>query len=560
MIVLSLLGLAFMGLSLTESNVASNWRDQTQAFYAAEAGIEAGFAGLKTLLRMQTPNPSDAQLDDVGNTARSKLSVANFSFSELTVRRPRPTPYRTRVDSGSYKGLQAFSTDYQITAEVTGPKGSRARLIQVVQYMQIPMFQFGVFYGRGVDLEITPSPAATLTGWVHANGNLYTKEWTDLRYDGRVTAAGNILRYVKPEPSDRAGDPKIKDATGVYRQLNFDHDSNVGFSGSWTEAEWRQKALEVFKGTVLDSAHGVQEIIPPIPGPFYDSDNPDVSSHKLIEKGDVSDTPELKAEKMYYKADLRIENGVAKRRDNSSVSLAPGVIKTKTFYDPREMKDITVTQVDVEKLKDNLPSLFPDPKAPFNGILWVHQDGSNKGVRLVDGKELPSGGFTVASENPIYIMGDYNTKNKVPAAVMGDAIYVLSNNWESKDYDNKTKDDYTERPAKDTEVNAAFMLGPHAENKEGDGSNGYFENIMRFLEDWRRDAPYPTSKTDLTYNGSIVSLWHSKQAKASMSRPDKVTFRTPPNRWWNYETLFDTQLPPGTPSGILIMKGRWWQE
>jgi hypothetical protein len=156
-------------------------------------------------------------------------------------------------------------------------------------------------------------------------------------------------------------------------------------------------------------------------------------------------------------------------------------------------------------------------------------------------------------------MGDYNTKNKVPAAIMGDAVYILSNNWEKNNYDKKTKDDTDERPAADTTVNAAVMLGPHAEAKlnDEDSTNGYFENIFRFLEDWRKDAPYPTSKTNFTYNGSIVSLWHSKQATAPFVQ--KPGYRTPPNRWWSYETMFDTQLPPGTPMGIIYMRGQWSQ-
>ncbi len=53
-----------------------------------------------------------------------------------------------------------------------------------------------------------------------------------------------------------------------------------------------------------------------------------------------------------------------------------------------------------------------------------------------------SGGFTVASENPVYVLGDYNAsaaggssyndqpgKCHVPAAVMGDAVTLLSDSW-----------------------------------------------------------------------------------------------------------------------------------
>jgi hypothetical protein len=428
--------------------------------------------------------------------------------------------------------------------------------------VQIPLFQFAIFNGRGVDLEITPSPAAKITGRVHANSNLYLKEWTDLKFDGKITSAGKILRYTKPEgTSERAKDPKIKDALGNYQLLNFDHDSKVGFTGAWSEAEWAQKALDVFGGTVKDSAHGIQEIIPPIPDAFYDPKQPAVSSHVLIESADSGDAAELKDAKIYYDADLIIEDQKAYDKDGNKVDVgsckgakgAKAVEKT-TFYDPREQQNVTVTEIDIGLL--NSCGLMPK-----NGILYAYRTGikpkKEYGIRLKNGSELPKQGLTVASEDPIYVMGDYNTKDKVPAAIMGDAIYILSNNWEKNNYDKKGKDPYTERPAADTTVNAAVMLGPHAEAVLNDpySSNGYFENIFRFLEDWRQGAPYPTAKINFTYNGSIVSLWHSQEADGPFS--NGTTYRTPPNRWWSYDTMFDTQLPPGTPMGIIYTRGQW---
>ena len=553
--VLSVLGLAFLTTARTEDTIASNYRNHTAAFYAAEAGVESGVSTLKATLAAN-PNTTDA---DLAKIVPAALTDPSYTFSAFQVRRVRPTPYPTTIDSGPYAGLNALATAYEVTATVTGPRGSRARLTQRVNYVQVPLFQFAIFNGRGVDLEITPSPAAKITGRVHANSNLYLKEWTDLKFDGKMTSAGKILRYTKPEgPGDRANDPKIKDALGVYQKLNFDHDSKVGFGGAWSEAEWAQKALDIFGGTVKDSAHGVNEILPPIPASFYDPKKPDVSSHQLIERGVGGDTPELKDAKIYYDADIRIENGIVRDKDGKAIPMGKcdkNTITTKTFYDPREQKNVQVTEIDVGLM--NACGVMP-----ANGILYAYNTSTPAGIRLKNGSELPKTGLTVASENPIYIMGDYNTgggdpKKKVPAAIMGDAVYILSNNWEKNNYDKKTKDDTDERPAADTTVNAAVMLGPHAEAilNDDDSTNGYFENIFRFLEDWRQGAPFPTSSTNFTYSGSIVSLWHSMQATAPFVQTPG--YRTPPNRWWSYDTLFDTQLPPGTPMGIIYMRGQW---
>ncbi|MGH7426510.1 MAG: PilX N-terminal domain-containing pilus assembly protein, partial [Candidatus Methylomirabilales bacterium] len=343
--VLSVLGLAFLTTARTEDTIAANYRNHTAAFYAAEAGVESGVSALKATLAAN-PNTTDA---DLAKIVPAALTDPNYTFSAFQVRRIRPTPYPTTIDSGPYTGLNGLATAYEVSATATGPRGSRARLIQRVNYVQVPLFQFAIFNGRGVDLEITPSPAAKITGRVHANSNLYLKEWTDLKFDGKMTSADKILRYTKPEgPGDRANDPKIKDALGVYQKLNFDHDSKVGFTGGWSEAEWAQKALDIFGGTVKDSAHGVQEIIPPIPSGFYDPKKPDVSSHQLIERGVVGDSPEMKDAKIYYDADIRVENGIVKDKDGKTIPMGKcdkNTITTKTFYDPRELKNVTVTEI-----------------------------------------------------------------------------------------------------------------------------------------------------------------------------------------------------------------------
>ncbi|MFQ5804499.1 MAG: PilX N-terminal domain-containing pilus assembly protein [Candidatus Methylomirabilales bacterium] len=545
MVILSVLTLGFLTIAKTEATIASNFRNHTQAFYAAEAGVESAVANLRTLLG-SSASPTDAQL---GAIVPPALTDPNYTFATFQIRRVRPTPpyaYPTVVPSGPYQGLSALATDYQISTEVRGPRGSRAQLNQRVQQLQIPLFQFGVFYGRGVDLEIAPGPPMTFNGRVHANSNIYVRN-SSSRFDSFMTTAGSIYRYVKRSPSTRGSNPPIKDGGGTYRTLNFDHEYDQDFHNPWTAQDWTSAALNTFGGLVLDAAMGVQEIVPPVPAAFYDPDNPDVSAHLMIEKGSPLDSPELQAAKLYYQADLRILNttGNAKDTNGRPVKLLPGVITPKTFYDRREEANILVIEVDIG-------ALVASGKAPANGILYVAHNGIYKGVRLVNGSQLPPGGLTVVSENPVYIQGDYNTVNKVPAAVLADAVTVLSNNWGKKMYDQKGRRRTWRRPAADTTVNAAFALGPNAESDVGRG-NGQLENVIRFLEDWN-------GKT-FTYNGSIVALWHSQQAVANWrccgSSGDN--YYRPPKRNWAYDPLFNTQLPPGTPVGIVNTRGQWSQ-
>ena len=37
-------------------------------------------------------------------------------------------------------------------------------------------------------------------------------------------------------------------------------------------------------------------------------------------------------------------------------------------------------------------------------------------------------------------------------------------------------------------------------------------------------------------------------------------YYTAPQRIWSYDTLFNTNPPPGTPQGVLILRGAWSQQ
>jgi Tfp pilus assembly protein PilX len=552
MAALSVLGLAFLMTARTEDAIAVNYRNHTAAFYAAEAGLESGVSSLKSLLGA-TSTPTDAQLAAL---APAPLTDPSYTFDAFQVQRVRTTPpfaYTTTLSGGAYNGLIGQTTDYVVTASVQGPRGSRARLTQKIQFVGIPLFQFGAFYGRGVDLEIFPGPPMNFTGRIHSNSNLYLRSGNGLKIDSYVTTTGNIYRNTKADPSNHGtGAVEIVDASGNYQALNFDHYSDYDFTSPWSAADWSSAALGTFGGRVQDSAMGVQEIVPPIPDAFYDPANADVSSHLMIEKGSAADPAELKDAKLYYEADLIIEGTKAYDQAGNEIKIndckdskGKNAVRKESFYDGREKTDMEVTQIDVGALKDC-------GVMPANGILYANPKDVKKGegVRLVNGAELPPQGLTVVSESPVYVQGDYNTVNKVPAGVLADAITVLSNNWNKNDYDKKGKDVTSKRPAAETTVNAAFAMGPSHETEPGK-ENGQLNNLIRFLEDWK--------DVGFNYKGSLVALWHSQNATEYFRccGDSGDNYYRPPNRNWGYDPLFNTNPPPGTPMGIIVTRGQW---
>ncbi|MGH7425972.1 MAG: PilX N-terminal domain-containing pilus assembly protein, partial [Candidatus Methylomirabilales bacterium] len=366
--VLSVLGLAFLATARTEDTIAANYRNHTAAFYAAEAGVESGVSSLKALLAT-TPVPTDLQL---AGTLAPALTDPNYTFDAFQVTRVRtaqPYSYTSSIASGTFSGLVAQRTDYVVTAQVTGPRGSRARLSQTIQYMQIPLFQFAVFYGRGVDLEITPSPPMIIKGRVHANSNLHTLARTSLQYDERVTTSGHVYHYIKRDPTDRGTDPTIKAADGTYKPLNFDFEYGPGLT-PWTPAEWKDHALQTFGGTLQDKEMGVKDLNLPLPD-LLTSGTPDVVSHQIIEKGSVGDSQALKDAKLYYQADLRIVDDKAYDKAGNPVNINgckdasnKQAVRKESFWDNREKLTMQVTQIDVG-------ALTACGVMPTNGILYT---------------------------------------------------------------------------------------------------------------------------------------------------------------------------------------------
>jgi hypothetical protein len=248
------------------------------------------------------------------------------------------------------------------------------------------------------------------------------------------------------------------------------------------------------------------------------------------------------------------------------------------MWDQREGKTVTVANIDMSQVTTALDSTGV---MSFNGVLYVEDitpnsvDPQPKTVRLQDGGVLPDGGLTVVSQNPVYIQGDYNTGTTTnpnvvpanatgnpnntdssvapgyiekPASVIADAVMLLSNSWS----DSNASLDVGSRNASNTTYNTAIMSGfmPSGFMPSGGGAqygySGGAINLPRFLERW-------TGKS-CTYYGSMVELF---QSRIFTGEWDTGNIYNPPNRRWNYDTLFSSTPPPGGVNAVLLARGSW---
>ncbi|MDR3402836.1 MAG: hypothetical protein P4L99_10100 [Chthoniobacter sp.] len=242
------------------------------------------------------------------------------------------------------------------------------------------------------------------------------------------------------------------------------------------------------------------------------------------------------------------------------------VVTQKTIYDKRELANIPITDLNLGSITSTLNAV-----TGFNGIIYMYDSGasSQKAVRVTNGGVLPDGGLTIATEDGLYVQGDYNTgttnnPNAVPsnanpaanaattvsgyttksAALVADAIMVLSNSWS----DANASSSVSSRNASNTTLNTALIGGYiPSTNGAANGRSGYsggMNNFPRFLESWSGD--------NMTFSGAFVSLYQSKQFTGAWDTGD---IYSPPTRYWYFDTLLLSRVLPGIPATGGFVRG-----
>lgn len=549
---LAIVGTISVNTTYTDIMISGNYKDSVRAFYAAEGGAEYGLSQLRQRFRTVL-DPDSADLTAVVNAFNTGITGTNTAMSEytfniFTVVQTVGAGTATPITSGNYAGLSALIDRYDITTEA-GTGTASARVVISAEDYLIPLFQFAVFYDE--DLEIHPGPDMTFdNGWIHSNKDIYLGAENTLTIDAKTTSAGDILYSRKTTGNEQNvnGIVRFKDGSDVDQAMKQDDDLN-GFLEAdeildSTRSDWVIESQSRWDGNVKSGDHGISSIdLVPMPLGSDDIDIIKEGDHVIPgSSAEISANPDMAQTRYYWKAGLRIIDGIAFNQEGSSVDLTNGglitsPISNETFWDAREEKLITVTTVDIAMLGTNTMAI----PALVNGILYVSESAANRGVRLINGHTLPSGGFTVASENPIYIQGDYNTAN-APAAVLGDAVTILSNGW-----DDSNDTSYGSRNAVETTINTAIVSG-NVESTVGGDYSGGLENLPRFLENW--------AGTTLNFSGSMVCLFQSEKATGSWGKPNVYS---PPDRMWSYG-MDVNNMPPGTPFVRVVSKVGWYQD
>jgi hypothetical protein len=305
---------------------------------------------------------------------------------------------------------------------------------------------------------------------------------------------------------------------------------------------------------------------------------------------------------------------VKSERDNTGATLstANGLVDNEDIYGPNNILDGGEDVIDaladgsgnpkkgtLQKDTNELPdpaalsgtSTSDDTARAKTCAAWTNPSNYfRRSVRLFNGEDLvvsgatgklsATKGLTIASENMVYVWGNYNTSgingqpdggatlndaaetyhylgDQVPASVVCDAFFALSKNW----FDattamhpgdlSKRKADYKAAVDEETAVRTAIIAGnnlsalfasPDAGNSSPNSEsrlNGGMHNFPRFLEDWGGQ------RWNLV--GSLIPLYHSTQALGPYNADS--TIYGAPDRNWAFDVTYrdPNKLPPGTP-------------
>jgi hypothetical protein len=545
---------------VTERNNAYN-----RAVSAAEASVECVIARMDrdflnhsidynnlTPYRLTVPTtymstgwPLDYQFTDTNNVVDHTTVIGGVQNVQTNIDPQMPGLY------GIVFPARVASFAKRLSAP---PYNVAAGVQQDISLVIIPIFQFEAFYS--LNLEINPGPQMQITGKVHGNANMYLAPQTGLEFFDGVEAVGKVY-YDRMTNDPAYGSGKVMPV--------FDLPPHAAVSGA------DSMTLPIGTNNAPSAVVKILDVPPPGEDPLS----------------------ALGAARLYNQSDLIVTTtslGVTVKAGlwDLSTPLNPDltnggysfIITTNQFFDQRENKTALVTDLDVGAFNRWLTNAGPNGGAALNiakktkfgtnatpaGLNSIYIDDQRSGsggfaaVRVFDGQFLPPDGLTVATARPLYVMGNYNvpdanlgtlnTANTKPAALMGDAISVLSGGW----VDSKgTSADNTGRPALDDTVNAAFLAGIVETTMVGGVKHysGGLENFPRFLENW--------NGKNFTYNGSMVVMFPSRYATSWWVGPSSTTYYQAPKRNWAFDKNFlaKEKLPPNTPGVLKLVRGQW---
>ncbi len=576
-VVMGLILAVYHSMSSIELATVGASVSQEKSFYSAEAALNARAEEFRQVFdNFGTPagtHPNETNPCIGGNNGAGDFICKDYTFGNNLVKTyvlpDASNPTTITIPSGEdYAGLYAIQNGYTIYAEATRGNGSTGAILGLeIKSRSVPIYQFAIFGNHDVPLHPV---ALTVSGPIHVNGDLYLDTPTQLDIYGQITVTGSIYRGTPMVNQCDAGPvriahqiPTLPLAPAMLTVLPaaYDCPGNVTTSlGALDFAAWNgmvrqhSSAIQVPSLSDLDPIEGSK---------FWDA-----ADIRLVLKVDGAGAP----------ITANSATGIEVRTKNNSVDVAKtNIINACTNgsggrFNPRpvtmtnsssnasykfynQIKDITnvdlgyitMQEIDLKNLLQCLrdgSALQLDDTSSGGLVFYLTVEGPNSsginnyGIRIWNAAELGvSGGpnikgLTIVSNQSLYTVGNFNSINKIPAALISDSYNVLSGAWDDS-YSTLEYMDASRPVPTNTTINAALVTSIVY-------LNGGFHNLPRLHENWINGG----AKT-LTLLGSMVYLNPAVHSNIKIDMSPTGHYYAP-TRNFNFDTSFNnpSTLPP----------------
>jgi len=546
-----------LNINAAEAAVEKVYARMAYDFGSSGSGLGAVTKNL-SLYRTNVPTAAECSNSFWGNFEFSNgQGVAGQTYVALLTNYTGPLP-------SQYPSKNAVNAPvYRIVSNARNLNGavSMTNAVQVdVLLALVPLCTYAIFY-NGL-LEFSTAATMTVNGRVHANANIYVGSSAKLTFNDTVTTTGTIsapqnngggpgwtyLPTYNGNPTYKTNVPTLTlsmNMTNTHALIDLPPTGELPTSVDGEQRLYNQAHVVLLVSNSTVTALIQTSVSGQVPG---------------------ADTGKLT---------LTSPTNVAALATNF-----PFLTITNKFVDQREDKTNLVAEIDVKKYgkwittNSSVISKFPTGSGTYPTILYVANNRSSTStqlpvVRLVNGADLPKNGglgYSVATPNPLYVKGDYNVTNSavshpdrrastnttatVPAAVMSDALTILSTSWSDSSSFSSSSTGPNATTA--TTVNAAILTGIVASTGNTSTTfSGGVHNLPRLLENW--------GSSTLWLNTSIINLFNSTKATGKFVTPGSSSYYVAPTRQFSFDQNFldPAKQPPGMPCALVPIRFNW---
>lgn len=558
----------------------TNLAPPTTAVLAPPPNISLSSWSVKAATPLLDPMPNTSDRPTPENGTRSSLRMRLHYLATATISFPGPTSMNGTVTVQRdfvRGGRSIFDNFYFGTQKVTE------------MHPGAPMYISGTCYIGG-DLYTAHDDLHYLKDVTFIGSHTTNYRTEDSRYGTAPTILNNGLSDNWTSAPHRGSEQKLLDVKFTdldphYTDDPISNDTNSAAPYDSLNDDGYHEIIEEYTGSGIDPLQ--------LDNPSNPTAGTASNSERLADQADYRIYVDLNNNVTIFKG----ASGTALSTSNTEYTAINGAITTNTaLFDKRDGDNVRVITVDVGQIATAYgASKILDTVGSSDGLTFYIKDTSvgnstttklngtdvtstsARGVRLKNGATLPYNstnktGFSVVSPNSVYIQGDYNTGTtaslkppsntassytppndtpspivsgytRAPAAVVGDAVNILSNGWTDAN-STSTGPNGSGPAASNTTINCAIVAG-NVPTSTASGYSGGIENFARFLEDWSNNKYF-------TVYGALALLYNSAQA----TDPWNTARYSPPNRRWYYDTLLQDTNPPGFRIARTYERGR----